>query len=38
MTEEDIQRVEDAFVQAVERCKQVGCEPSFSTILFTMRN
>ncbi|EJF66848.1 FMN-linked oxidoreductase [Dichomitus squalens LYAD-421 SS1] len=24
MTEEDLQRVEDAFVQAVERCKQVG--------------
>lgn len=28
MTEEDMQRVEDAFVQAVERCKRVGCQSS----------
>ena len=34
MTEEDIQRVEDAFVQAVERCKQVGCKSLFSPIVF----
>ena len=25
MSEEEILRVENAFVQAIERCKQVGC-------------
>ncbi len=30
MSEEEILRVEDAFVQAVERCKQIGCTSSVS--------
>lgn len=29
MSVEEIKRVEDAFIEAVERCKQVGCRSPF---------